>query len=334
MKRYGVLFLSMLVIMAGCARPVIEKSPLPPQGLVEAIKQARENFNAVQRLPVYEKYARSFQEAEGELVNAEHYWQAHFYEQAYLSARKSLEASQWILRQFYRDTIALSAQEAKAKITAISHEDPGNPLQEFLPEINDILDYSEGIGNDQQEINITKVLEDFDTISKIEHTTQKTMKQTLESDISFGPGKYELSNKGKQALDAYCEAIIAGKKEFDTLYPDRTILIRIKVIGYTDQVDFREGTTLLEKLMEGVEDEVPRKQPDLRKFLNQRLSGFRARTISNYIVQYLGRENSGGRIEQEAIGHGEKLPPNISSPYPQQDSRRRICKIYTYVLVR
>jgi outer membrane protein OmpA-like peptidoglycan-associated protein len=332
MKPCGVLFLSMIVIVTGCSL-FLRESP-PPQELVEAMEQARKNFDAVKRLPVYEKYARNFQEAEGELVNAENYLQEHLYEQASRSALKSLEASQWILRQFYRDTIALSAQKAKAKITAISDEDPGNPLQEFLPEINDILDYSEGIGNDQQEINISKVLADFDKITKIEYTTQKTMKQTLESDVSFGPGEYELSDKGKHAIDAYCEAIIAGKKEFDKLYPDRTILVKIKVVGYTDQVDFVEGTNLLKQLVEGIEDELPREQPAQREFLNRRLSEFRAKIISDYIIQYISRENLGGRIEQEAIGLGEKLPPNISSPYPQQDSRRRICKIYGYVLVR
>ena len=332
MKRYGVLFLSMIMIVTGCSL-FLRKSP-PPQELLEVMEQARENFDAVKRLPVYEKYAYNFQEAESELVHAEIYLQDHLYEQASLSAQKSLEASQWILRQFYKDTIALSAQKAKAKIAAISDEDPGNPLQEFLPEINNILDYSEGIGNGQQEVDITKVLEDFDKITKIEHTTQKTMKQTLESDVSFGPGEYEISDKGKQALDAYCEAVIAGKSEFDKLYPDRTILIKITVFGYTDQVDFREGTNLLKQLIEGVEDEVPRTQTAQRQFLNQRLSELRAEILSDYIVKYIRRRNLGGRIEQEAIGLGEELPPDISSPYPQQDSRRRICKIYTYILVR
>jgi len=283
MKSYVILFLSMLMTVAGCSL-FLRESPAPPpsQELVEAMEQARENFDAVKRLPVYEKYARNFQEAEGELVNAENYLQEHLYERASLSALKSLGASQWILQQFYRGTIALSAQEAKAKITAISDEDPGNPLQEFLPEINDILDYSEGIGASQQGIDFTKVLEDFDKITKIEHTTQKTMKQTLETDVSFSPGEYELSDKGKQALDAYCEAIIAGKREFDKLYPDRTILIKIKVVGYTDQVDFVEGTNLLKQLIEGIEDEIPRKQPTQRQFLNRRLSEFRVRIISDY----------------------------------------------------
>ena len=332
MRRYGVLFLSMIMIVTGCSLFLRELPP--PQELLEVMEQARENFDAVKRLPVYEKYAHNFQEAESELVHAEIYLQDHLYEKASLAAQKSLEASQWILRQFYKETIALSAQKAKAKIAAISDEDPGNPLQDFLPEINNILDYSEGIGNGQQEVDITKVLQDFDKITKIEHTTQKTMKQTLESDASFGPGEYEISDKGKEALDAYCEAIIAGKREFDKLYPDRTILIKIKVLGYTDQVDFREGTSLLKQLIEGVEDEVPRTQPAQRQFLNRRLSELRAEMLSDYIVKYIGRRDLGGRIEQEAIGLGEEFPPDISSPYPQQDSRRRICKIYTYVLVR
>jgi hypothetical protein len=94
--------------------------------------------------------------------------------------------------------------------------------------------------------------------------------------------------------------------------------------------DFEKG---VKKLIEGVEREnIPRGYPEKRKFLNQRLSAFRARTVSEYLVQLLVQQNRQGQVEQEISRLGEELPPSITAPYPIEDARRRICKIYEYVV--
>ena len=303
MKPYSMWLLIMLIV-GGCARPAPVKTLSAPSPELQAmVQQARDNFGIVERLRVQESYPNDFQEAQNELTSAEEYMRESRYDQALLSARKSLAASQWILRQFYRETIVQSAQEAKTRIDTLTNEDPGNPLQEFLPQLTEILDYSETIEQGQAEIDVTKVLAYLERVSQIKLLAQKTMKLTLKSDVSFDPGQYELSEEGQRILETYCETILAGKKEFDTLHPDRIVSIEINVVGYTDQIDFRERTNIAQKLMEGIEKDLPQKQPARRQFLNRRLSEFRARTVSEYIAQCI-RENLSVSIKQENIGVG------------------------------
>ena len=298
MKRYSVLFLSMIMIVTGCS--LFLRKPPPPQELLEAMEQARENFDAVERLPVYEKYAHNFQEAESELVHAENYLQDHLYEKASLAAQKSLEASQWILRQFYKETIALSAQKAKAKIAAISDEDPGNPLQDFLPEINNILDYSEGIGNGQQEVDITKVLQDFDKITKIEHTTQKTMKQTLESDASFGPGEYEISDKGKEALEFFDLQSLASRTVRElSLGQRRRAVFAAALIG-------KPSHLLLDEPLEGMDRKI---KEEILAWTERRLEVGAAMIVVSHIIEpFLQSVSRAVTVKDGSISLFDELP--------------------------
>ena len=336
--RFSVLIVVTILLFPGCAFFWKEEPqpPVPIETIQETIAWAREDFaSVVEQLQVQERYRDDFQTARNSLTLAETSFQEQLYDQAYFSALESLDASQRILRRFYQETVVSSAREAKMRIEAITAEDPENPLQEFLPALTEILDYSEAIGDDQREVDIVKVLADLETVTEIGNNAQKTMKQTLESDVSFASGEYELSKAGEQILAQHCQAIIATKQEFQQEYSDRTILVKIHVTGYTDEVDFREGTNLLKLLTEGMEeDKVPRTQPALRKFLNRRLSEFRADTIGEFLVQYMLQEDPETVIEQKSIGFGEGLPAGIDPPYPLVDPRRRICRIYTYILVR
>lgn len=336
--KFFVLIVVTILLLPGCAflRKEEPQPSVPIETIQETIAWAREDFaSVVEQLQVQETYQEDFQKARDSLTLAETSFQEQLYDQAYFSALESLDASQRILRRFYQETVVSSAREAKTRIEAITAEDPENPLQEFLPALTEILDYSEAIGDDQREVDIVKVLADLETVTEIGNNAQKTMKQTLESDVSFAPGEYKLSEAGEQILAHYCQAIIAAKQEFQQEYPNRTILIKIHVAGYTDEVDFRKGTNLLKLLTEGMEeDKVPRTQPALRKFLNRRLSEFRADTIGEFLVQYILQEDPETVIEQKSTGFGEGLPAGIDPPYPLVDPRRRICRIYTYILVR
>jgi len=89
--------------------------------------------------------------------------------------------------------------------------------------------------------------------------------------------------------------------------------------------------------MEGVENDVPTAYPGRRQFLNQRLSEFRARTIGEYLVQIITRnegEDSWITIEQEIVGLGEEIPQDLPEPHPLADPRRRMCKIYSSITTR
>jgi outer membrane protein OmpA-like peptidoglycan-associated protein len=337
MKLFVCIFLVVFLLLPGCAFFQKEPPPsVPIETIQETIAWARKDFESVvEQLQIQKKYQDDFQKARNSLMLAETSFQEELYDQAYFSALDSLDASQRILRRFYQETVVSSAQEAKTRIEAMTAEDPENPLQEFLPALTEILDYSEAIDDEQGDVDIVKVLADLETVTEIGNNAQKTMKQTLESDVSFASGEYELSDAGKQILAQHCQVIIAATQEFQQEYPDRTILIKIHVSGYTDEVDFREGTNLLKLLTEGMEeDEIPRTQPALRKFLNRRLSEFRADTIGEFLVQYILQEDPETVIERKSIGFGEGLPAGIDPPYPLVDPRRRICRIYTYILVR
>lgn len=344
MKAYVSLFFLLLVTMVGCTPPPVEEEPQPSvsveeiQETQEIVKQARENVEALQHLQADKTYSQEFREAHDEFIHAENALQEELYEQARQSAQKSLKTSQKVLEQFYQDTIVPSAQEAKTKIRTITAEDSDNPLEEFLPTLDNILDYSDEVTTGQQNIDARQVVKDFEKIAQVEQSANALVRQTLESDVSFAPGEYDLSEKGKRVLETFAEAIITNKEKYNELYPDKEIFIKIKVVGYSDQVDFNEGTTLLKRLMEGFEDRVPQTQPERRKFFNQRLSEFRARTISQYIVQYITQEVTGVHIKQESIGLGEELPPGVSPSYSPTvsvfDPQRRMCRIYGFVTAR
>lgn len=326
-------FLGMLFV-AGC-RPAVPPQPPVPLDMLQAnIQRARESVEAVEQLQVQNTYQDRFQKAQEQLHTAERAFQEHAYQQAHQSALESFDASQQILQQFYQHTIAPVVQEAKTKIETISQEDPGNPLEEFLPALEEMLNYSAKLEKSQDVIDVLKVLDDFERVTEIQHNTQKTMKQTLESDVSFASGSYVLSEQGQQILRMYCQSIMTAQREFQQFYPNRQVLIKVHVVGYTDQLDFRKGTNLLKQLQDKLGEKVPQQQSDLRKALNQCLAELRAATISTFIVEQVFQADSHASIEQQRLGMGEDLPANLAPPYPLSDPRRRMCKIYTYILVR
>ena len=340
MKRiaYSVICVGIIALFAGCASPPVSEEsppPVPLEVIEETLQWARENFKTVDALDVQDVYPLEYRDAQENLLLAENAFQGERYEEAYLSALESLAASQRIVRQFYGETVAVSAQEAKDEIESILAEDPESPLQEFLPTLSEILDYSEEIEGSQQEIDITRVLTDFEKVTEIGQSAQKAIKYTVESDISFASGEYRLSEQGKLAIEEHCLTIIRVKEELKQRYPDRNIIITINIVGYTEQVDFREGTNLLKLLTEGIEpQEIPKTKLGQRKFLNRRLSEFRVRSIGERRLGYFQQHAPDVQVTYEGIGVGEEIPLGVSEPYPLIDPRRRICKIYTYVLIR
>ncbi len=94
-------------------------------------------------------------------------------------------------------------------------------LQDFIPQLNKILDYSDEIDRGQQLVDLQKVIDDLDKVKQIEYNTQTNVSKVLESDVSFDSGQYELSDKGKRFLEEWNENIIRNKEEFKKLYPDR-----------------------------------------------------------------------------------------------------------------
>ena len=338
MKRVIIVCLMLLSMSIGCIRPPAQPEPQPPvplEVLEETLRWARENIETLEQLPLPDTALKDLQRAKNNLRLAESSFAKALYDEAYLSSLESLAISQKLVRQFYKESIVSSARAAKERIEAITVEDPDSPLQEFLPDLTEILDYSEGIEASGQEIDLDKVLADFERVTELSLHAQNTVQRTLESDISFESGAYRLSDRGKQAIAEYCREILRVQQHVADVYPDRAVVIRINLIGYTDQVGFKEGTNLLQLLTAGIDPQaIPQAKVELRKFLNRRLSEFRVATLGDFLEQCLLAAQSGIRVELHGSGRGEELPPGGAPSEQLSDPRRRICKIYTYVLLQ
>ena len=327
-----ILILStILLLIHGCSGTISSE-------VQKAVRDARAHFEIVNSLEVQGAFPDDYLEAQRKLVEAENYLQAQS-DKALPPAKQSLTASQRILRQFYGNTITPLAKRAKAKIEEIAEEDPENPLKEFLPKLDELLDYSEKVESGEEIIALTRVLEDLEDVININDNTDKNLNTTLESDVTFDTGKYELSEKGRKVIRDFFRDVLTEQREHIDQFIKKSITMKIKVVGYTDQQGFRKGTQLVKKLTEGSNEEhIPKQSVDLRRFLNQRLSQFRANIIGEYVRQLVELTDSQIYIELDTVGLGEELPPDVIPKYPAsdsvEDSRRRICKIYTYVIAR
>ena len=336
-KRYGVwpaFFFIMLVSACGPSLDITKKTVL----LAERNYEAAKNLAEVDE----EKYRSELQTSGKELEKAESSLDKGFRGMAYKSAAKSLTLSQQVMLNVYRNTVAPLARELKRKIESI--EDSENPLKDprIVQRLDRVLDYSEQISDvpklseknpldtsaEQKIMELADiVIQDFASVAKIKEVSDTGVNKTLESDFSFDIGQYELSGEGRSILRQFCREIVEGIGQ-------ESLIARIKVVGYTDEVGFNEGKPLFKKLMIGVEDEAPPRHPERRQFFNRRLSEFRARTISEYMEREISdaadRAGLSIRIESETVGRGEEIPSGIEPQYPTKDSRRRICKIYIY----
>ncbi len=301
------------------------------------IQKAEEYYKTVEELEVDKKYAEIFSTAKLELNRAQSYFSKKKVEKARLAATNSMVASQKILKRYYLDEIAPQADELIKEIGEKIGDDTDNPLNEYVPELNAMLEYGKELEIDKE----TALLDDFlnkrDKIKSIRRSKDTLASKKLNADISFKPGKYNLSDSGKRILEKeVIKKIIANKNRYREKYPQSTITMKIEVKGYTDRIGFNESKPLFKTLTKSVEAQLPPKSAPKkrRQFLNQRLAELRARSISNYIVQQLSdyhKNDSNFKIDTEPKGMGEILPSGEKKKKSASDSKRRICKIYFYI---
>lgn len=332
-QRSTVLLFTIFALIAGCAAKIQKE-------VVEStLEQARLNIQAIEEVEdASQLYPNDIQEARSKYDEAKKSFQEGKIDKSYLDALASLTISQRIVEQIYSHIIEPSVQMVKAEIESKIAQDPSTPLKDFIPELNKILERTEKIKAGQQPPSLAEFLNDFTGIEQIKTITRQDERKTLAGDVSFAKGKYELSEEGKIILQGVAQNIIALIEERTNEYHGRTIFVKITVSGYTDQLGFHEGTDLVRELLEGVTEPIPQKGTDeRRKLLNRRLSEFRARTISEHLREIILTAKQGLmrlKIELEIIGLGEKTPEDVLPPYPKEDARRRICRIYRYVSAR
>lgn len=323
----------MLMFLSGCS--VFFMNRPTQEAVQEKIQEARKHIEVVNTLEIEESYQDDIETAETLIENAEKHikWRRTT---AYEEAEKSLEISGRILREFYLNTVAELAKKAKEELARKTKGDEDDPLTDYIPKLDEVMDQAREVKEDRQVVSLDMVIDDLKEILQVNFSIQTSLTKTLESDVSFDKGSYELSEEGNQALEKMIGSIIADREKYLGENPDKLVVMKIKVVGYTDRLHFIEGSDLMKELLKGIEDQAPQDQPARREFLNQRLSELRAEKIAGYIEKFVSetyKEDTRFRIDTKSVGRGESIPANVPPPYPVMDSRRRICKIYTYTVI-
>ena len=327
----------LIALMSGC-QPSNLRTMTETQAKVEEAKDEAERAKSTaQMLESSDQYTMDVQQAEIEASTAESKLKSKRLDEAYVSAMQSLSASQRIFRQFYLERVAKLAEQSKKAIEDEMQKDSDTPLKKMLPELDRILDVANQLQTGQAEVSSNTMLADLETSTQTDAIIVGMTKAKIESDVSFDPGKYMLSGRGNANLRPLAEKIIAQAQQWEKDFPGKWLTINIKVVGYTDEQPFRQGTTLVKNLTEGVEDSVPKGAESQRKFLNQRLALFRAQNIFDNVKELLlnsGKLPVDVEIVDDIVGKGEEIPEGVSAPYPQNDPRRRMCKVYSYVIAK
>jgi flagellar motor protein MotB len=350
--KHGLQKLGVVVCVAGLAGML---TGCPPQVTditrpmtEEYVQEAQQDLETAESLEAHEAYPDEFQQAKSAYATAVENLTEGQLNLAYEAARQSIRASRQIFRRIYLENVALLAKRAKTEIqhakTQVQHakvNDPDNPLEEFLPKLDEMLDLAQALqDNPKMAVDRKVVTNDLGQAAKISHIARTFIGDELESDISFERGQYTLSERGKDLVQRLARQMLTIISKNVHLYAERGVTIKIKAVGYTDQVPFRENTKLFQTLIEGVEAQLPQDAIERRKFLNQRLATLRAQTISDYFKQLIeaaSQELPRIYFEEDIVGRGEDVPPGLSVVYstadPVDDPQRRICKFYSYIII-
>lgn len=243
------------------------------------------------------------------------------------AADESAAASRSLLSRFYRETVVRLAVRARDTLAERSRRDPEDPLTERIPELDGIADRGDRAAANPRVASIRRVLGDLDTVLAVTDGIRDGWRRTLPADEAFVSGTFDLSEAGREALDKLA-AEVRRTASSDGGRSDR---FRVKAVGYTDPLNFGRGTRLAAQLADGVA--VPDADPERRRFLNRRLSRFRADAAARYLADRL-RADGGPDVTAEAVGRGEDLPADVLPPYPAADPRRRICRVFVHRVPR
>jgi outer membrane protein OmpA-like peptidoglycan-associated protein len=243
------------------------------------------------------------------------------------AADASAAASRELLRRYYRETVARLAERVRKALEERSRQDPEDPLAERIPALDAVAARVDRLAANPQVVSVSRVLGDLETVLAVSDSLRASWRRTLPADDAFAPGTDELSEAGAATLDA----LAASVREADAPPGGEAASAHyfVKVVGYTDQLNFGRNTPLAAHLSRGVEDQAPETDPERRRFLNRRLSRFRAEAVAEALADRL--EGDGVKVTAEAVGRGETVPPQLPPPYPAADPRRRICRVFIHL---
>jgi len=331
LSRTGTFIISlMLLLVWSCASaPSLKKTE-------DMVIKAEDSFRVAQgSAKGNQEHQETLEESEAYLTKAEKHWKARRSKWAYESAVESFLLSKKILRQVYVSEIVPLAEKTLPLIEEKVASDPENPLKSFIPKLQEIISLSEQIQKGSEITEIHRLVEEARTTtmdSQLGYQTQQD--EEIESDVTFAFGKYELSSKGMDRIqEMTTEDIMPARRQYVEGNQGKTPNTYIHINGYTDEAGFIEKGPLFRELTEDVND-LPEQLEERRKFLNERLSMFRARKIQRQIEKTYIQTEGADALDHVIItisGRGEAYPyppENVHPPYRRKDPRRRICKIY------
>ncbi len=235
--------------------------------------------------------------------------------------------------------LEVNADQTLAKIQARLQETPESSLEDSVYVLNTILDYAGTVQKDPKQFSADKIEEYNLKISIINANMNRFKDLTLQTDVSFPPGRYhlaDLSPVGQQACTQLAEKVVATIQDLQQQYAQYPLRITIKTIGYTDATPFIEGTSLVQEIRAQLTELAPAGEARRAQY-NQVLSQFRAESLNNFFVEHLKQklpDMSNINVLPKIVGQGEKLPSDKAEPkYRAQDDRRRITIVSPYVEV-
>jgi outer membrane protein OmpA-like peptidoglycan-associated protein len=228
--------------------------------------------------------------------------------------------------------VARLAERARAALAERNRRDPEDPIVREIPEMDRILSGEAAVEPPAPMEAVRRVLSDLKAVVTVSDGLRRSWRRTLPVDESFRSGAAELSPAGLEMLEALAEEIRSGMSP-ENGEPRSSNGLAVKVVGYTDALNFGRDAPLAARLTQGVEAVTPEADPARRRFLNQRLSRFRASAVAEALEKRL-EALALGQVTVEAVGRGEEIPAGVSPPHPAADPRRRICRIFVHAVSR
>jgi hypothetical protein len=171
---------------------------------------------------------------------------------------------------------------------------------------------------------------------------QSEFQLALNADVAFRLGGYQPSDLlagGQAILDEFAASILEAQlPEYQQKFPGVPLVVTLSTTGYADAV--RPAAPLVRDLLRTHPKPAPADPVAKRRFLNRLLSIRRSRTINRHLQNRLREplREAGVALGPPSIeGRGEAFPAppdTVTPPYRDRDDRRRICKIYSNILIQ
>lgn len=229
-------------------------------------------------------------------------------------------------------------KEADEKVS----KDPKSPSAFILSQLRETKRYVDQVEGEEVEFNVEEMLYLTQKTMALVENLKQEFKLVLNADVAFQLGGFEpddLLEGGQEILDRFAERIVNSQlAEYRKAFPAVTLLVVVSTKGYADEVG--QGRRLTDELMKFAPAPLPEEVVERRRFLNEILSVRRSQTINAYVRNQIEAKLKGANVQMgEPIveGFGEEYPENpeeVDPPYRKEDMRRRICKVYSNILIK